>query len=45
MGANNPADRSSSPLKWAWPIVLVGVGILIWKKGYAFGQWLFEQMH
>lgn len=32
-------------LKWAWPIVLVGVAILIWKKGYAFGQWLFELMH
>ncbi|MBL7955589.1 MAG: hypothetical protein JNJ91_11150 [Flavobacteriales bacterium] len=45
MGANNSADRTTSPLKWAWPIVLVGVGILIWKKGYAFGQWLFDLVH
>ncbi|MGV3636944.1 MAG: hypothetical protein ACO1NQ_04780 [Flavobacteriales bacterium] len=31
--------------KWIWPIIMVGMALLIWKNGYAFGQWLFDRFH
>jgi hypothetical protein len=44
---NTQVDEGSNTAwpKWVWPIIMVGMAILFWRRGYAFGQWLFDRIH
>lgn len=38
-------SNHSKQLKIFLPIVIIAFSIAIFKKGYAFGQWLFAYLH